>query len=69
MKEYIVYTPEGYTSGPNCDVDVENCQILGTIEADSANDAIEKLFARHAWIEQAGFSMDNALARALASLN
>lgn len=29
MNEYIFYTDEGYTEGPNEDLPVENCQMLG----------------------------------------
>lgn len=65
MNEYIVCTTEGYTSGSDSNVDVENCQILGTIKALSENDAIEKLFAQNLWIMKAGFSIDNAFAYAL----
>ena len=44
MNEYIVYTAEGYTSGPETNVDIENCQILGIAEGLSEEDAINKLF-------------------------
>lgn len=65
MAEYLVYTTEGLTSGPNINIDVENCQVLGTIEGVSEKDAINKLFGQNDWIQQAGFSIDNALARPL----
>lgn len=42
MNEYVVYTADGYTSGPNTNVDVENCQVLGIIEEFSEEDAIKK---------------------------
>ena len=31
MNEYLFYTFEGYTEGPNVDYQVENCQILGRV--------------------------------------
>lgn len=65
MNEYIVYTAEGYTSGPETESNVENCQILGMIEGLSEMDAIEKLFEQNEWIKKAGFSIDNAIARPL----
>lgn len=65
MKEYIVYTTEGYTSGPDSNADVENCQVLGIIEGLSEEDAIYKLFEHNEWITTAGFTEDNAIARPL----
>lgn len=47
MNEYIVYTTEGYTSGPNENVDLENCQVLGIIEDLSEEGAINKLFEQN----------------------
>ena len=44
MKEFIIYTLQGTTNAPNLDVEVENCQVLGIIQADSVGDAINKLF-------------------------
>lgn len=35
MNEYIFYTDEGYTEGPNEDLPVENCQMLGCVMADN----------------------------------
>lgn len=69
MNEYIVYTTEGFTSGPNTDVDVENCQVLGIIEGLSAKDAINRLFNQNEWIREAGFTMGNALARPLLTIS
>ncbi len=60
--EFIVYTPEGFTTGPNTNVDVSNCQVLGFIDADSEAHAIKKLFELNDWIHKAGFTMENALA-------
>jgi len=29
LNEYIIYTTEGYTTAPNENLEVENCQVLG----------------------------------------
>ena len=42
-----------------------NCQLLGTIEGCSEEDAIKRLFEQDEWIQKAGFSMDNAIAHPL----
>ncbi len=55
MHKYIIYTTEGYTSGPNTDIEVENCQVLGIIDGCSEEDAITKLFRQNEWILKAGF--------------
>lgn len=65
MNEYIVYTTDGYTSGANTNVKVENCQVLGVIDGLSGDDAIRKLFEQNEWIEKAGFTIGNTLARPL----
>lgn len=65
MNEYIIYTSEGNTYGPNMNVDIENCQVLGTIRGHSENSAIKKLFQQNKLIELAGFSVDNTFARPL----
>lgn len=62
MNQYIVYTTEGFTSGPNKEEDVENCQVLGIIEERSEKQAVKRLFEKNEWIREAGFSMDNAIA-------
>lgn len=63
MDEYIVYTTEGYTSGPDTNVNIENCQILGIAEGLSEKDAINKLFENNEWISKAEFTISNAIAR------
>lgn len=65
MNQYVVYTTEGFTAGPNTDIDVGNCQLLGTIEGCSEEDAIKRLFEQDEWIQKAGFSMNNAIAHPL----
>ena len=65
MNEYIIYTTDGYTSGTNTNVEVENCQVLGVIDGISGGDAIRKLFEQNGWLEAAGFTIDNTFARPL----
>lgn len=62
MNTYVVYTTEGSTSGPNTDIDIENCQILGFIDEISEIRAIEKLFDQNRLFKLAGFSPDKAVA-------
>ena len=70
MKEFIIYTLQGTTNAPNLDVEVENCQVLGIIQADSAGDAINKLFEKNKWISESGFTKDCAIVKQLfSSLN
>lgn len=56
MKEYIFYTAEGYTSAPNENVEVENCQVLGTIKGRNIEEAKLELLKSNPWITEAGFS-------------
>lgn len=65
MNEYIIYTTEGYTCGPNSEVDVENCQVLGFAKGLSEKNAINKLFEHNEWLHKSGFTTDNAFARPL----
>lgn len=65
MHKYIIYTTEGYTSGPNTDIVVENCQVLGIIDGCSEEDAITKLFRQNEWILKAGFTVGNAIVHPL----
>lgn len=62
MNEYIVYTTEGYTYGPNSDVDVGNYQVLGIIDGSSKEDTVNRLFEQNDWIRKSGFSIDKAIA-------
>ena len=65
MNEYIFYTTEGYTEGPNGE-QVENCQLLGTAFGIDHNEAMDKLFDENPWIAQAGFTPYGVLWRRLA---
>lgn len=57
MNEYIFYTPEGYTSPPNEDMAVENCQLLGFARGLNKEEALEALIADNPWIEECGFEV------------
>lgn len=61
MNEYIFYTTEGETFAPNEEVAVENCQMLGRIEAKNVHQAQEKLFKENQWISEAGFDASEIL--------
>ena len=62
MKRCIVYTTEGYTESPSLQ-EVQNCQVLGEVEAQNAREAIEALFQRELWITECNFSRHAAIAR------
>lgn len=65
MKRYLIYTTEGYTESPSSK-QVENCQVLGEIEAENCRDAIEALFSKESWISDSGYSRQAAIAREIA---
>ena len=69
MNEYIVYTTEGCTSGPNSDYDIENCQVLGFIEGLSERDAANRLSEQHDCIRKAGFVIDNTIVRPMLTVS
>lgn len=56
MNEYIFYTTEGVTLPPNEDEDIDNCQILGFVEAKNSSEAMDLLLKNNPWIVEAGFS-------------
>lgn len=62
MKRFIVYTTEGYTESPTLK-QVENCQLLGEIEAQNEREAINLLFQKELWITENDFSKHAAIAR------
>lgn len=39
MNEYIFYTTQGMTFPPNEDEEIDNCQILGFVEAKNSSEA------------------------------
>lgn len=57
MNEYVFYTTEGTTLPPDKDEDVDNCQILGFVEAKNNSEAMDLLLTNNPWIIEAGFSM------------
>ena len=62
MKRFIVYTTEGYTESPTS-MQVENCQVLGEIEAPNGREAIDTLFEKELWLTELNFSKHAAIAR------
>jgi len=63
MRDYIFYTTEGHTIAPKENVDVENCQVLGISSGNNIEEAEKKLLNDNPWIEEAGFSDNEFLAR------
>lgn len=63
MNEYVFYTTEGLTLPPNEDEDVDNCQVLGFVEAMSSSEAKRLLLKNNPWIVKAGFSMGKIMVR------
>ena len=59
MKEYLFYSTEGYTEGPNTDYNVNNCQVLGRVKGSNLPDAINNLLKENEWITKAGFSIES----------
>ncbi|MBQ9666229.1 MAG: hypothetical protein IJV33_07145 [Bacteroidaceae bacterium] len=66
MNEYIFYTPEGFTTAPNEDVEVENCQVLGCAYGDSEANAQVNLMKDNPWIAKACFDPSRFIVRQLA---
>lgn len=56
MNEYLIFTLEGETIAPNHDVEVEDCQLLGRVQASTAAEAQHLLLKENPWIEAAGFT-------------
>ena len=52
--EYIFYTTEGYTEVPN-NIEIENCQVLGTVRGCNESEAQENLMNENPWITEAEF--------------
>lgn len=69
MNEYIFYTDEGYTEGPNEDLPVENCQMLDCVMANNIQDARTALLKENSWIEECGFDMNNAYVKQILTGN
>lgn len=67
MNEYIFYTPEGHTIAPNENVEVENCQMLGTARGKDKDEAQENLLKENPWITEAGFNSSEFFYRQIIS--
>lgn len=58
MKKFIILTPEGFTTAPNTDYEVENLQVLGIVEnVNNEDEAIIKLLKENEWIIDAEFNV------------
>ena len=68
MNEYIFYTPEGFTTAPNENVEVENCQVLGTAKGKDKVEAKENLLKENPWIIEADFTPIEFIVRQLADV-
>lgn len=68
MNEYIFYTPEGYTTAPNEDVEVEICQMLGTAKGKDEHEAKKTLLKENPWIIKAGFNPSEFMIRQLVAV-
>lgn len=62
MNQYVFYTEEGYTASPRGE-DVENFQILGFEDGNSAKEALKKLMDRNSWILRTGFNENEILVK------
>ena len=67
MYEYIYYTIEGYTTAPNENYEVENCQVMGIAQGESEVEARKNLIEENPWIVEAGFDTERFICRKLAS--
>lgn len=65
MNEYIFYTREGHTIAPNENIEVENCQLLGTAKGKDEVEAKENLLKENPWIIEAGFAPSEFIVRQL----
>lgn len=65
----MFYTHEGYTEAPNGEK-VENCQLLGDAEGETAKDALDKLLNENPWITACGFKAgsESIIARKLSGM-
>lgn len=63
MNEYVFYTTEGITLAPNEDDDIDNCQLLGFVEAKNCSEAKDLLLENNPWIVEKGFSMSKIMVK------
>lgn len=58
MKKFIILTPEGQTTAPNLNVEVENLQVLGfVLDVLDENEAIIQLLKENPWIIDAEYNV------------
>ncbi|MDD6436488.1 MAG: hypothetical protein PUG09_00275 [Prevotella sp.] len=62
MKQYLFYTPEGYTES-STGIKTENFQILGFVFAEDVEKARSLLLDENPWIEEAGYSLEEIVVR------
>lgn len=63
MNEYIFYTTEGITLAPKFNEEINNCQVLGFVEAENLSKAKEILLQENPWITQFGFSISEIMVK------
>lgn len=63
MNEYIFYTMEGETIAPYENVEIENSQVLGRIQAKNIEQAKQLLLKESPWIEDAGFDTSGIIVK------
>lgn len=65
MNEYLIFTTEGQTIAPNEDVEVENCQLLGSAHGNNPEEAKDNLLKYNPWIAEAGFDKSKFIVKQL----
>ena len=55
MNKYLIYTTQGHCSAPDHQ-DVDNCQLLGRIEAADKSEALNKFLEDNPWAIEFGFT-------------
>ena len=66
MNEYLIYTAEGFTESLENN-EVENCQLLGRIQAEDNEQAKDCLKKDNPLIEEIGFDIDSAFVQQVLS--
>lgn len=69
MKEYIFYTQEGTTYPPQIDKEIDNCQILGVVCGENAENARKRLEEQSPWIKDCGFDINEAVSKQILTDN
>lgn len=55
MNKYLIYTTQGYCEDPIGN-EIDNCQVLGRIEATDRKEAIDKFLKDHEWVQRSRYS-------------